>query len=311
MTDWENLRHFAALAEAGTLSAAARLLNVDHATIARRVANLEAEIGLKLVDRRGRRLSLTVDGERIAGIARRMKMDAQAVERAGMASRFSLSADITISAPPSYAAARLARPLVGIQKQHPGLRFRVIGEARQASLDSREADIAVRLSRPRKGDLTISKIGEEAFRAYATPAYLAEIPSDRWRLVAYDESMEMAPQQVRLMALMKDRLVALRANTLDMQLAFTLENGGIAMLPDFIAAGNPELVEALPTEPPFMRDVWLLVHTDMKDVPAIRATVTALRDHVQKSTQRMAEPYGAGGDNQADDQTSGCRGDCR
>ena len=61
MSDWENLRHFAMLGREGTLSAAARALGVDHVTVARRVAALEAETGLKLVDRRARIYELTGD----------------------------------------------------------------------------------------------------------------------------------------------------------------------------------------------------------------------------------------------------------
>ena len=68
MTDWEDLRHFAALSETGSLSGAARLIGVEHATVARRVARLEAQTGLKLVDRRGRRFRITAEGEKIAGI---------------------------------------------------------------------------------------------------------------------------------------------------------------------------------------------------------------------------------------------------
>ena len=69
MSDWENLRHFVVLAREGTLSGAARQLGVDHATVARRVAALEAETGLKLVDRRARSYQLTGDGQRIAATA--------------------------------------------------------------------------------------------------------------------------------------------------------------------------------------------------------------------------------------------------
>ncbi|MCK1975376.1 LysR family transcriptional regulator, partial [Bacillus safensis] len=69
MVNWESVRYFVALADSGTLSGAARMLNVEHATIARRVAALESETSLKLVDRRGRRFLLTEDGERIAAIA--------------------------------------------------------------------------------------------------------------------------------------------------------------------------------------------------------------------------------------------------
>ena len=73
MADWEDLRHFVALAREGTLSAAARMLGVDHATVARRVAALEADTGLKLIDRRARSYQLTDDGKRIAATATPME----------------------------------------------------------------------------------------------------------------------------------------------------------------------------------------------------------------------------------------------
>ncbi|HEX4325915.1 MAG TPA: LysR family transcriptional regulator, partial [Burkholderiales bacterium] len=78
MNDWEDLRHFAALARDKSLSAAARRLGVDHATVARRVAALEESLKLKLVDRRPRAYVLTADGERIAALAARMEQEAYA-----------------------------------------------------------------------------------------------------------------------------------------------------------------------------------------------------------------------------------------
>lgn len=73
MLDWNDLRHFVVLAREGTLSAAARTLRVDHATVARRVAALEAATALKLVDRRARSYALTADGRRIAAAAAPME----------------------------------------------------------------------------------------------------------------------------------------------------------------------------------------------------------------------------------------------
>lgn len=147
MVNWESVRYFVALADTGTLSGAARLLNVEHATIARRVAALESETGLKLVDRRGRRFLLTEDGERIAAIARKMQDEAQAISRFGAVRDTGISATITLTAPPSYAVARLAKPLAAVSEQYPGIHMRVMGEARFSSLNRREADIAIRLTR--------------------------------------------------------------------------------------------------------------------------------------------------------------------
>src|SRR5260370_41413563 len=87
MLDWSDLHHFLALAREGSLSAAARGLGVDHVTVARRVAALEASISLKLVDRRPRSYVLTEDGKRIAAIGAQMEETAFAVERAARASK--------------------------------------------------------------------------------------------------------------------------------------------------------------------------------------------------------------------------------
>lgn len=88
------------------------------------------------------------------------------------------------------------------------------GEARFSSLSRREADIAIRLTRPTTGDLTIRRLGEEAFRPYASRQYLAQTAPDKWQFIAYDESLEDAPQQAYLLALAGARPIALRANTL-------------------------------------------------------------------------------------------------
>jgi len=82
MIDWNDLHHFVVLAREGTLSAAARALHVDHVTVARRVAALEAATALKLVDRRARSYALTDDGRRIATAASTMVEAAFAVGRA-------------------------------------------------------------------------------------------------------------------------------------------------------------------------------------------------------------------------------------
>jgi DNA-binding transcriptional LysR family regulator len=278
MADWENLRHFAALAQAGTLSGAARRLDVEHATVARRIAALEAELNLKLVDRRGRKLSLTVDGERIAALVEDMERGAKAIDRAAEGSRTELAGSVTISAPPTFAAAMLARPLVAMRKRHPGIRICILGETRSASLDRREADIAIRLSRPTDGDLIVVKLTELSFQLYGSAAYLSQTSPGDWVLIGYDESMDVTPQQAALIKQMAGRSIGFRASTLEIQHALVRESGGVAMLPDFMAGNDSALMLAAPDQPPVMRDVWLVSHPDMKGSAVVRAVVNAVRE---------------------------------
>ncbi|MBS1165322.1 MAG: LysR family transcriptional regulator [Proteobacteria bacterium] len=278
MHDWENLRFLSVLAREGSFSAAARRLGVEHATVSRRLAALEAECGLRLLDRRGRKVTLTADGERMAGVALRMEEEAQGAARFASVAQAGLSGTVTISAPPALTAVRLMGPLVRLRQQHPDMTIHVVGEKRAASLDRREADVAVRLTRPETGDLTITRIGEMVFHFYATEGYLAAASPQDWQFIAYGGGlMDGAPQMKRLKAFAAGRPVRLFANSAELQMAAALADGGVAILPDFIAEAEPRLVAIDEGREPLKREVWLAVHTDLHAAPAVRAVVEALK----------------------------------
>lgn len=161
------------LAREGTLSAAARMLGVDHATVARRAA-LEADTGLKLIDRRARSYQLTDDGKRIAATAIPMEEAAFAVGRAVQAARPGLRGEISISSPPSLANVLIAPQLFRLRQRHSGIRIKLIGEKRVASLNRREADVALRLSRPQQAELVARKIGSFGYSLYLWRTHLPE-----------------------------------------------------------------------------------------------------------------------------------------
>lgn len=283
MLDWENLRHLAALAKAGSLSAAARLLDVEHATVARRINALETELGLRVVDRRGRKLMLTAEGGRLAAIAERMECEAMAAERLAASSRHGIEGTVTLSVPPAYAAAALVAPLARLQMEHPGLTIEVIGETRKASLERCEADLAVRLDRPRDGNLSIVRLGTIAFHLYASPSYAAKTAPADWTFIGYgDELMREAPQSRHLHMLQDGRPLRFIANTTEIQLAATRAGAGVALIPDFVAEGKG-LVVVAPDTPPLIREIWLVVHTDVRTGPAVRAVVDALKAAHQRA----------------------------
>ncbi len=275
--DWEDLRHFAGFVAEGSLSGAARRLGVEHATVARRIMALEDRLGLKLVDRRGRRLVATAEGLRVASIAARMASDAEAIDRVADGLRSDIAGEVVISAPPSFAAAVLAPKLIPLQHRHPALHIRMIGEARSASLERREADIAVRLSRPTGGDVVISKLAEMVFRLYASPDYLAATPEVDWRFIGSDGPMSSAPQQALIETLARGRPFVFLSDHAEIQLAYAAAGGGIAILPDFMVTQDVALVPVRPAEEPLRREVWLAVHADLQHAAPIRAVLGALR----------------------------------
>ena len=276
MTDWEDLHHFITLAREGTLSAAARSLGVDHATVARRVAALEESTGLKLVDRRSRVTLLTADGKRIAEVATPMEEAAFAVGRAAQATKPGLDGDVTISAPPNFASSVIAPQLVRLRSQHPGIRIKLIGEKRRASLGRREADVALRLMRPVEASLFVRKLGSFGFSLYGSPAYLEKTAPHALAFIGYDASMATSPQEVWLRGIIGGREVVLRTNDLETQVAAARSGLGVAALPHYLGDSDPGLKRFAVAQKPLSRDVWLAVHRDLRQVPAVRAVMEFL-----------------------------------
>ncbi|WP_374652403.1 LysR family transcriptional regulator [Dongia sp.] len=276
MFDWEDLRHFAALAQEGSLSAAARALQVEHATVARRVAGLEAALGLKLVDRRPRSYALTGDGQRIAAIAGRVEAEILAIERVARAGRKGLVGEVSLSAPPAMLRAVIVRHLAALKVRHPGIRIDLIAEKRLASLARREADIAVRLSRPEGAGLVARRIGSQPFRLYAAAGYLSvRAPAD-YEFIAHEGDMAQSPQQQWLAQVVAGRRIVMRSADADVQLAAVLAGIGVAVLPSFLADGQPGLVAVPAGMPDISRDIWLVVHEDLQRSPIVRAVLDHL-----------------------------------
>lgn len=276
MMSWDDLHYLVVLAREGTLSATARVLGVDHVTVARRVAALEAASGLKLVDRRARLLRLTEDGQRIAALAAPMEEAAFAVERAARAAGPEIAGEVAISAPPSLANVLIAPRLVMLRQQYPAIHIKLIGEKRSASLSRREADLALRLSRPTEPGLVARKIGHFGFGLYGAPAYLKETPPHAHAFIAYDASMDDTPQQLWLKSIAGTREIVLRTSDLENQAAAARTGLGLAALPHFLGDGDPQLARYETGLKEVGREVWLVVHRDLRRAPPVRVVMAFL-----------------------------------
>ena len=158
--DWNNLHVLVAVAQEGSLAGAARVLGVNHATISRRIAALEAEVGAGLVRRLARSTPLTEKGRQIVGLAMDMADRARQIERLAKLQASRVSGTVRLSAPPSMLSETLMPELAGVLKAHPDLRLELVAESRITSLEQGEADIAIRLTEPQSPQSIARKRGE-------------------------------------------------------------------------------------------------------------------------------------------------------
>ncbi|ASW07995.1 LysR family transcriptional regulator [Rhizobium sp. 11515TR] len=282
MIDWQDLLHFAALARTGSLSAAARELGVDHATVGRRIAALERSLDLRLIDRRPRTSPLTADGRAIAELVAGMEENVEAIRRYSKSAVAGLSAAVKVSAPPSIAAHLLAPKAALFREEHPDITLTIAGVTRRAALNYGEADIAVRMTRPEESDLLVRRIGVMRFGLYAIPA-VAERPKGEWVFIGYDAAMEHLTQQTWLRSLLDGRPIVFRATDVFGQLEAARAGLGVVALPAFLGDSEAGLTRLPVAVPSPTRDLWLVTYPDLRRSPAIRAVMDFVSDIIGRS----------------------------
>jgi DNA-binding transcriptional LysR family regulator len=271
MVDWEDIRHFLALAQSGTLSAAARSLKVDHATVSRRLAALEASLDVRLVDRLPRSCRLTAIGRQVLERAMEMEAGAHGIARLAKAAHAPLVGRVMLSAPPVLVAHLLAEQLARFRAEHPDIRLSLSAQGQQVSLSRREADVALRLVRPDERGSVTRKVGTMPFGLYAHRSYAHLAAPERWQFIAFDQSFADMPQQKWLLGIAGDRPVACELNQISEHLIAVRAAVGVAGLPCFLGDGDHDLARIHEDVPYFVRDIWLVVHRDLRKTPAVRA----------------------------------------
>jgi DNA-binding transcriptional LysR family regulator len=273
--DWNDLRYVLALARHGSLSATARALKVNHATVARRIAALEHSLGLRLFERRARGYSLTPAAAPVLQAAEQIEAPLLRLGRLGDARRGEqVSGTVRITCTEGIASHTVAPLLAGLRQRWPRLQIEIAVEHRSLSLARREADVAIRWARPKTGELYASRLGAVPYRLFRNPAAL-----DRTAVAAFDESLDDIPESLWLK---KSGLPqAIRSNSMLPLLASARAGACAVLLPDYIGRQYPELVPES-GKPPVTRELWLVLHRDLRNTPRIRAVADYLSEGIKR-----------------------------
>jgi DNA-binding transcriptional LysR family regulator len=286
--DWEDVRYFVALARHGTLSATARSLRVNHATVARRVASLEALLGRALFERRADGYALTAHGKAVLDEAGAMDDAALAVLRR-LDAGSELNGLVRVTAGRALAEDFLIDRLGKLNERYPQIDLELIGEARVMSLARREADIALRFGSPKDSDLIARRVARIAFGLYASPAWRDKLKAGAApAFVGFDEESEFIAEAAWLARQFGGARFSFRTNTTAAQAAAARAGYGVALLPRYAAAGDPRLVPVALGERPFEREAWLLIRRDLAKVPRVRVVADYLADLFRRERRLLA-----------------------
>lgn len=294
--DWDQLQDFLAVARAGRLTVAARALGVDHTTLSRRIGGLETALGARLFDRGPRGFALTAYGERLLARAEAMESLALAAQAEVGEADLRVSGVVRVGAPEGFGSYFLAPRLAALGERHPALEIQLVAIPGVLSLSKREADVAVTLSPPREGRLVSRKLTDYRLSLYGAPAYLEARPPIRsradlkdQRFIGYIEDLLYAPELDYMQAPDVDIHVGFKSSNLIAQLRACVAGAGLAVIPDFIAAGRSDLERVLPDQVGLTRALHLVVHADLKAVARVRAVVDFVAEAV-RAERRLFEP---------------------
>jgi DNA-binding transcriptional LysR family regulator len=273
--DWQDIRIFMALGRHGSLSAAARALSVNHATIARRLRALEAALGAKLVQRRPDGYILTPAGTRTLAAASDMEAAVATLGRGDADD--SPRGLVRVNAPPSLSQGFLISRLAALPTRYPGLDIDLAADLRAVSLDRHETDIAVRLGRPQDGAFLGRPLATMGYGFYGTPKLCRRVEDGADPVfVGFDEVNSHVPEAVWLARHFPRARLSFRAGNQFAQAAAARADAGLALLPHFVGRADKRLNLCRLTPVPQPREIWLLTRRgDRKEGP-IRAVVDAL-----------------------------------
>lgn len=291
--DWDDLRIFLAVARAESLSGAGKTLRVDPATVGRRISRLEDRLGARLFTKTPQGYSLTENGLRLMEPALSVEKACATAGDALTARSDSLTGQIRLGAPDGSANYLLPQVLTQIVAEHPGLDIQLVALPRVFNLSKREADMAIAVSRPETGRLTVQKLTDYRLHLAASQAYLAKHPPvlstadlKAHRIVGYIPDM-IFDKELDYLGELGVTAPQISSNSVSVQTQLMRAGAGIGMVHAFAMPFAPELVRVLPDQFALTRSFWLVRHADDAGIERLNRFSTLLIAGFRKELQRL------------------------
>src|SRR3984893_18492942 len=286
--EWDDFKHFLVVARTGSLSEAARVLKTSPATVGRRIAALEDQLGARLFDRGQTGYALTESGEAIRLKAEDVEEAVLSVEREAFGRDLRATGKVRVATAEDIATFVIAPRLAAFRRSYPGIVLEMVASWDVVSLTRREADIAIRTVRPTQGDVVIRQAGVWNCAMYVSKRYAAkrklkpdmtdfsDVDLISWTEEStfrggdwFDDHARGAP-------------VVFAANSRHINSHKSKAGLGAAILPCLAADHDPNLIRLLPPKRVRSVDLWLVAHQDLIRTARVRAVLDFLAEIVPR-----------------------------
>ena len=285
---WDDLQIVSAIAETGTLSGAGRKLGISHATVFRRLTNLENQLGVVLFERSRTGYTPSAAGEDLFAVARKVQEDITGVERRLSGKALKLSGTIRVTTTDTLFAGLLATSFEKFRGDYPDIKLEVVISNQVHSLSKREADVAIRPTGNPPETLVGRKVGVIRQSVYGQRHYwqnrrapLDTLTGHQW--IGPDTHMGNRALETWMARKGLNDFCNYRVDSmLGMQTA-TRSGEAVAVLPDYLGDADPELCRLTNTIAELDIPLWILTHPDLKRVKRIREFTQVIGEELRQA----------------------------
>jgi DNA-binding transcriptional LysR family regulator len=292
--DWDKLKIFHAVAEAGNFTKATYILNLSQSAISRQIQSLEQELKTQLFERHARGLSLTENGEYLFKTAREVISKLKDVESTLMDKKNKLSGKLTVTTVVSFGTTWLTPRIQEFMKLNPEIEIELIFDDKELDLSTRQADIGIWMRRPKQLNYVQKKLIDINYHIYGSTKYLEQIgypktlqELNKHNFISYGKG---APSPVfnpdwALKLGVKDnkkRKPVMKVNSIYGLLLAVQSGVGLAALPDYITISVPNIVKVLPQIEGPKTEAYFVYPQSLKNMARVIAFRNFLYSKVSK-----------------------------
>lgn len=286
--NWDDVRTFLAVERHGAVTGAAGELGCNPSTVTRRLTQLEARLGVKLLERRKTGYAVTPAGDALKEEAAAIEMQMVALAHRVSASEQRLQGRVIFSAPAALSGRLLVPHLPAFRARYPGIVLEIIDDDLPLDVNRREADVVLRATSNPPDQLLGNRIAESVGRPYGSPGYLDATSDPGAYALVVSEGSEDAP--LRQWAVEQGLTTALRSSSRELRIRAACAGIGLCFLPEAVGDAEPGLVRVPGQVPTHAVDVWLLTHPDLRMSARVRAVQEFVASVVPSRSGRPGIP---------------------
>ncbi|WP_420139488.1 LysR family transcriptional regulator [Sphingomonas sp.] len=291
MVDWDDVRYFLAAAQGGSVRAAAKRLAVNHATVLRRISQLEQRLGTQMFEKLPTGYRLTPAGEEVLDLAIQMEASSNQLETRVLGRDQSVRGNLRVTLTPILASHLLMPDITDFASLYPDIEMEIVSSGELANLTNRDADVAIRVVYDRKTlPLNLHGLkGPEVFGGvYVSRDTLARWQSDasqplRWIVIAAHGVPEWASEGA-----VQTAGTAFKVTDAAAEIAAVRQGLGITTLPCFVGGADPQLQRVPDTELHLYGTLWILTQGETRKTKRVRLFTEFMSERIARHGPRLA-----------------------